>query len=358
MATLHGQITINANRVPDDTAVVFGDRAYTYRQFDEEVNRYAHAFASVGVGKGDRVAVLSTNSDRFLVALYGAFRIGAIASPFNPRSAPPELQYLLADSGAKIMVFGGDTAGTVRHLVDLGPVDAEIYSLDGADGFEDFARLAETMPASDPCVPVAEDDVAIIMYTSGTTGAPKGALFDHHRMLWVGNFMMALGLTTSQRQLHVAPLYHCAELVLMTLTGLAVGNENHIMAAFDPAAIIEQIERRRITMLLAVPTMYQMLMDVPGIAERDLSAWHTGYFGAAPMPPSAAARLADVFPHVGFLQLCGPTEGGPCGIYSGPGEVFARPDATARRHGTTAGAGSADASHQRRRAGARRRGDR
>ncbi|GAA4815092.1 class I adenylate-forming enzyme family protein [Tomitella cavernea] len=334
MTPLHGQLAVNAHRIPDDTAVVLKDHTFSYTEFDEEVNRYAHALASLGVRKGDRVAVLSTNSDRFLLALYGAFRIGAIASPFNPRSAPLELHYLLTDSGASVLAFGGDTAEVVRALSthdDLAPVDARVVSLDGADGFDDLAHLAATMPAHDPGVAVAEDDDAIIMYTSGTTGAPKGALFDHHRMLRVGQSMTALGLTAGQRQLHAAPLYHCAELALMTMTGLTNGNENHIMDVFDPVAVVDSLERHRITLLLAVPTMYQMIMRVPGITERDLSAWHTGFFGAAPMPPTAVAELSRKFPNVQFTQLCGPTEGGSTGIYSAPHEVRERPDTTGRR---------------------------
>lgn len=286
MATLAGQLALNARRHPDRIALVFGDRERTYRELDADIDRYAHALLSLQIAKGDRVAVLSPNSDRFLLALYAAYRVGAIAVPLNPRVTTRELHYLLTDSGASVLLFGGDTAGAVRGLAQMDdPSSTRILSLDGTSGFENFDRIAATMPADPPTVEVAEDDDCMIIYTSGTTGAPKGALFDHHRMLWVGHSMSALGMNSFDRNLHVAPV---------------------------------------------VPTMYQMMLTLPDLTTRDLSAWRLGFFGAAPMPPSAAAKLVTTLPHVGFFQLCGQTEGGPTGIYSTPEEVKARPDATGR----------------------------
>ncbi len=235
MATLGGQLSINARRHPDRCALVFGETERTYRELDADINRYAHALLSLGVGKGDRVAVLSPNSDRFLLALYGAFKVGAIAVPLNPRATARELRYLLDDSGACVLLFGGDTDGAVRSLTQLDPEPtARIYSLDGASGFDDFIRLTPNMPNDEPPVEVVEDDDCMIIYTSGTTGAPKGALFDHHRLLWVGHSMSALGLNSFDRQLHVAPMYHCAELVLMVLAGFSMGTTHVVLPAFEP----------------------------------------------------------------------------------------------------------------------------
>lgn len=331
MATLAGQLALNARRHPDRIALVFGDRERTYRELDADIDRYAHALLSLQIAKGDRVAVLSPNSDRFLLALYAAYRVGAIAVPLNPRVTTRELHYLLTDSGASVLLFGGDTAGAVRGLAQMDdPSSTRILSLDGTSGFENFDRIAATMPADPPTVEVAEDDDCMIIYTSGTTGAPKGALFDHHRMLWVGHSMSALGMNSFDRNLHVAPMYHCAELVLFVLAGFSMGTTHVVLPAFDPAAVADALEKHRITVFLGVPTMYQMMLTLPDLTTRDLSAWRLGFFGAAPMPPSAAAKLVTTLPHVGFFQLCGQTEGGPTGIYSTPEEVKARPDATGR----------------------------
>ena len=107
MATLGGQLTLNARRHPDRPALIFEGVERSYGQLDREINQYANALLSLGVQKGDRVAVLSPNSDRFLLALYGAFKVGAIVSPFNPRSTARELAYLLEDSGASVLLFVG-----------------------------------------------------------------------------------------------------------------------------------------------------------------------------------------------------------------------------------------------------------
>ena len=331
MATLGGQLTLNARRHPDRPALIFEGVERSYGQLDREINQYANALLSLGVQKGDRVAVLSPNSDRFLLALYGAFKVGAIVSPFNPRSTARELAYLLEDSGASVLLFGGDTVAAVRDLAKLEQAPAApALSLDGADGFDDFVQLASSMPDSDPQVEVREDDDCMIIYTSGTTGKPKGALFDHHRLLWVGHAVSSLGVNSFDRNLHVAPMYHCAELVLFVLSGFSMGTTHVVLPAFEPAAVLDALERYRITVFLGVPTMYQMMLTVPDLERRDLSHWRLGFFGAAPMPPTAVAKLVTTFPDVGVFQLCGPTEGGPTGIYSTPDEVAVRPDATGR----------------------------
>lgn len=137
-------------------------------------------------------------------------------------------------------------------------------------------------------------------------------------------------MNSFDRNLHVAPMYHCAELVLFVLAGFSMGTTHVVLPAFDPAAVADTLEKHRITVFLGVPTMYQMMLTLPDLTTRDLSAWRLGFFGAAPMPPSAAAKLVTTLPHVGFFQLCGQTEGGPNGIYSTSEEVKARPDATGR----------------------------
>lgn len=125
-------------------------------------------------------------------------------------------------------------------------------------------------------------------------------------------------------------MYHCAELVLFVLSGFSLGTTHVVLPAFEPTAVLNALEEHRITVFLGVPTMYQMMLMVPDIGDRDLSSWRLGFFGAAPMPPSAVEKLVSTLPSVDFLQLCGPTEGGPAGIYSTPEDVVARPDATGR----------------------------
>lgn len=332
MATLGGQLTRNAHRHPDRKALIFDDNERSYWELNAEINRYAHALTSLGVTKGDRVGMMSPNSDRFILGMYATFKIGAIFVPMNPRATSRDLRYVLDDSGASVLLFSSGVVDAVKGLEHLESTTnaAKTLCLDDAEGFAGIGELASGMPDTEPETEVFEDDDCIILYTSGTTGLPKGALFDHHRMLWVGNSVSALGVNSFDRLLHVAPMYHCAELALFVLTGFSMGTTHVVLPAFEPKTVVDALERHRITVFLGVPTMYQLMLTLPDLGERDLSAWRLGFFGAAPMPPSAVRKLVDTLPAVDFFQLCGQTEGGPTGIYSMPVEVKARPDATGR----------------------------
>ncbi|WP_068397554.1 class I adenylate-forming enzyme family protein [Kribbia dieselivorans] len=332
MATLAGQLARSAASYPNQTALIFQERERTYAELNAEVNQYAHVVTSLGVTKGDRVAVMSGNSDSFVLAMYATFRLGALFVPLNPRATSRELRHLLADSGATVLLLGPGMQPAVDGLAELDPLPQQVQVLDLYDGGPNanVTASASEQSTDDPGIDVAEDDNCMILYTSGTTGLAKGALFDHHRILWVGHSMGTLGLTRFDRHLHVAPLYHCAQLVLFCLNGISMGATHVILPAFDPVTVADTIEKHKISIFLGVPTMYQLMLNLPDLADRDFSAWRIGFFGAAPMPPAAAAKLTTTLPNVDFIQLCGQTEGGPTGIYSAPDEVRARPDATGR----------------------------
>lgn len=330
MPTIGSMLTVSAQRCPDRTALVFASSRRTYRELDAEVNRAAHALHRLGLSKGDRFALMAGNSDWFVIAFYAAAKLGAIVVPINPRSAGPELRYLLDDSGASVLAFDATVSQVVTETVG----DASsplLLALGHVEGHRSLADLAADEPDSTPEVLVDESDDALILYTSGTTGRPKGALFDHHRTIWVGISLTSLfGLTEADRLLHVAPLYHAAELTMMLIPGTMVGATHVVLPGFEPTAVLDALESERITGFFGVPTMYQMLLRQPDLADRDLSAWRTGIFGAAPMPADAVGRLLDALPAVNLYQACGQTEGGPGGIYSRPHEVRAKPSASGR----------------------------
>ncbi len=334
MPTIGGALRATARRVPDAEALSFGDSEYTYAELDLAVDRAAEVLAGRGLVKGERFALMATNSDRFVIAFYAAQRLGAIFVPVNPASAPPEIDYLLTDSGAKVFVYDSSVAAAVDSAIANGlPATVEVVlSLGPSDNHDDLIALAG-QAAGDPADDaVTEADDAMILYTSGTTGRPKGALFDHHRSMWTGvNCIATCGMRVGDRFLHVAPLYHAAELCIMLAPGTMLGAKHVILPSFDPAQVVEVMEAERITMFFGVPTMYQLMLRVPGIGARDLSAWRTGLFGAAPMPPSVVSELTKTLPNVGFMQLCGQTEGGPGGIYCSTEQVVARPDASGKQ---------------------------
>lgn len=332
MATLGGQLTRSAASYADQTALIFGKHTRSYQELNEEVNQHAHALLELGIRKGDRVALMSGNSDRFIIAMYAVFKVGGIFVPVNPRATSHELRHLLADSGTTALLLGPGMDTPVAGMGSLDPLpqDLSVLALDELPGLTSLRELASQQPSHEPRVFVAEDDDCMILYTSGTTGLAKGAQFDHHRLLWVGHSVTTLGVTRFDRHLHVAPMYHCAQLVLFTLTGFSLGSAHVVLPAFEPGAVVDALENYQITVFLGVPTMWQLMLQLPNIAERDLTALRIGFFGAAPMPPAAVRQLVQTLPGVDFYQLCGQTEGGPTGIFLMPDEVRARPDATGR----------------------------
>lgn len=328
MATLGQILARNARRVPGREALVFGGRRLTYAQLDAEVNRAARALARRGLGKGMRLALMSPNTDMFVIVFYAALRLGAIVVPVNPRSAAPEVTYLLDDSGARVFAFDPDVAGVAvpgRDAVANPPVPVATRPV---EGHVDLVGLAAAEPDTDPGVAVSESDDAEILYTSGTTGHPKGVLLDHHRVIWVGlNTTQAMSIAEGDRILHVAPLYHAAELNLFLVGGVFAAGTHVVLPAFEPVAVAEALERERINVFFGVPTMYQFLLQVPGLAERDLSALRVGMYGAAPMPTTVVERVARELPAVRLYNLCGLTEAGPGGVYLRPEDVARKPGA-------------------------------
>jgi fatty-acyl-CoA synthase len=333
MATIDGVLAVGALRHPGRVAVVFGERSYTYAGLDEAVNRAAHALGAAGLRQGDRMLLMSGNSDRFIVAFYAALRLGALVVPVNPASAAPELQHILQDSGASLLVFGDGAQAVVRAAGGIlaGALACPPVALDPVQGYQNLCDLAADRPKTPLRVDVAESDDALILYTSGTTGRPKGALFDHHRTLWVGiNTSLMLGLRDGDRILHVAPMYHAAELAMLINGGMLVGATHIVLPGFTPETVLDSLERHRINVFFGVPTMYQLLLRDPSLPDRDLAAWRVGLFGAAPMPASAVQAVGTALPRVALIQACGQTEGGPGGIYCTAEEVRARPDASGR----------------------------
>lgn len=371
MVTLSSVLATTASRAPERTALVDGGRRQSYAQFDAAVNRAAHVLLGEGTSKGDRLALMSTNTYGFVLTFYAAMRIGLIVVPVNPRMAVPEVTYLLDDSGAKALVFDpalAAVAGSARARAAQPPAVFMATEPAGSSipsgqergspravvpvGMEDLLTLAQCYDDGPPDVVVVEDDDAEILYTSGTTGRPKGVLLDQHRVVWDGvNICLATGMCDGERLLHVAPLYHSAELNLFLNGGMLIGATHVLMRNFEPVSVIEALEREQITSFFGVPTMYQLMLECPQFTTSDLSSWRIGMFGAAPMPPVTIERLAGAVPAVRLFNLCGPTEAGPGGIFLPPEQMLTKLGANGRalvntearvvdEHGATVSAGA------------------
>ncbi|WP_221357471.1 acyl-CoA synthetase [Streptomyces beigongshangae] len=307
-----------ARSTPHRTALVHHGTAFTYGGLYERTTRLAHVLRARGVRRGDRVAYLGPNHPSYLETLFAAGTLGAVFVPLNTRLAGPEIAHQLADSGAEVLVHGvpgaqargagAPGAGTVRTYVEVG---AEYERLLGGAPDEPFDE------------PVTADDVCVIMYTSGTTGRPKGAMLTHANLTWNAvNVLVDQDLSADERALVCAPLFHTAGLNMLTLPVLLKGGTCVLVGAFDPGAALDLVERHRITFMFGVPTMFERMARHPRWAGADLSSLRTLSCGGAPVPtPLIAAYQAR---GLTFLQGYGMTEASPGVLLLDAGHAVAK----------------------------------
>ncbi|MFD3311596.1 long-chain fatty acid--CoA ligase [Streptomyces sp. NPDC058694] len=293
-----------ARKTPHRTALIHGDTTVTYAGLYERTTRLAHALRDSGVRRGDRIAYLGPNHPSYLETLFAAGTLGAVFVPLNTRLAGPEIAYQLTDSGAKALVYGPSFGGLVAGLP--GNSDVRTYVEVGAE----YDRLLGA--AADEAIdePVTADDTCIIMYTSGTTGRPKGAMLTHGNLTWNAvNVLVDQDLITDERALVSAPLFHTAGLNMLTLPVLLKGGTCVLVEAFDPAATLDLIERHRITFMFGVPTMFEHVARHPRWADADLSSLRMLSCGGSPVPTPLIAAYQER--GLTFLQGYGMTEASP-----------------------------------------------
>ncbi|MDF3835429.1 long-chain fatty acid--CoA ligase [Cupriavidus basilensis] len=299
---------------PERIAVRCGDRRRTFRQLAERVARLAGALQKLGMQSGDRVAMLSLNSDRFLEYQMAVPWAGGVLNPCNTRWSAAEILYSLDDSGSTILLVDETfstlaaqlrrDAVTLRELIYCG--DGEVPP--GMHGYD--ALLAGTAPVPDAVR--RGEDLAGIFYTGGTTGFPKGVMLSHANLCCSGLALRAEGLATpGGTYLHAAPMFHLADMGL-AMPQWIEGNTHAIVPAFNPELVLDTLERDRVTHVLLVPTMIQMMVDHPAMKKpRDLSALQTILYGASPISETVLERAMAALPGVGFVQAYGMTELSP-----------------------------------------------
>ncbi len=293
---------------PDNDALVDGDRRISYAALEDAVERIAGNLAGIGVGRGDRVAILLGNRPEFLYLNLACARLGAIAVPMNVRQRRPENEYALTHCGAVALVFEAGLAAelppadgvpALRHRFAVGG------AVPGAAAFETLTR-----PATAPAVDIAEDDVCTILYTSGTTGRPKGAMLTHFGQIQsLLHFEMGMKLRPGQeRTILCVPGSHVTGLTAVLLAMVAVGGCTVLMPAFRADDFVVLAARERVTVSILVPAMYNLCLLQPRFGEFDLSAWRVGGFGGAPMPTATIAALAEELPNLQLMNAYGATE--------------------------------------------------
>lgn len=325
MPTIGGIALANSHRVPDRDAVIDDHRRWTWSQLEVDIARAAASMLGLGMRKGDRLALLSSNSAEFIIASHAASRLGLIVVPINTRLAPPEVAFILDDCGAAWV--GCDAQSTnLAESACAASLLSRPAALYGESAHPALLVDGDRDPVHED--QAEEGDDAFILYTSGTTGRPKGAVIDHHRAVWAAMAqIVSLGLRDGDRYLHLAPMYHSGGTTFLN-TSTLLGGTHVVATGFDPTVTLDLIERAKVTWLFAVPTMYQQILRQRNTRQRDLTSWRVGVFGAAPMPSAAVEELLVAFPGVEIFQQCGQTEAGPTGIYSTMVQVRSNPQSS------------------------------
>ncbi|MFQ3561854.1 long-chain fatty acid--CoA ligase [Streptomyces gramineus] len=289
-----------ARRTPHRLAVIHDGVRITYAELHDRTARLAHHLRHLGVRPGDRVAFLGPNHPSFLETFFAAGQLGAVFVPLNTRLAEPELRFCLADSGASVLVHTPD----FEHFARSCTVPRPVAVGSGLD-----KDLAACTPVS-PDVPVTHADTAIIMYTSGTTGRPKGAVLSHGNLIWNSlNTLVDGEFADGDVTLLSAPLFHTAALNMTCLPTLLKGGTLVLEETFSPARTLDLVERLLVTVMFGVPTMFQQISAQPRFADADLSSLRILLCGGAPVPQALIRTYQQR--GLGFIQGYGMTETSP-----------------------------------------------
>lgn len=315
-----------ARRVPHKTAIVDGDVTLTFAAFDDLVDRAAGAIAAAGLGKGDRLALLSHNCWQFAVLDFAAARAGVVLVPINFQLGAEEIAFILDHSGATAFVAEDALVPVASAAVEQAgapvPVRAVVRLAGGEvpEGWVD-ARTWFEHEGPAPDVVVEDDDPVRMMFTSGTESRPKGALLSSRSLLWQYVSCAIDGkMTADDVELHTLPMYHCAQLDCFLGVDVYLGATSVILPGPDPAAVLAAIEQHRITKFFAPPTVWIGLLRSPQFESTDLSSLRTGYYGASPMPVEVLKEMQQRLPDVDLYNFYGQTEMAPLATILGPHE--------------------------------------
>lgn len=326
-----------ARKYPGNVAVVFEDRKITFKELDYLVDKLATAFADLGVKKGDVVALFLPNTPQFVISYYGALRIGAVVTAVSPLYKERELEYQLANAEAetivtldllyplvekvwgktklkRVVVTGiGDFLPTAKRV--LGTMLKKVPSLKVAPkpGVYFFKKLLEAYPASPPSVDIKpKEDLAVLQYTGGTTGVPKGAMLTHYNL--VSNAVMCSYWVPEKPGtgviLGVLPLFHIYGMTVVMNLSIVHGSTMVLLPRFDTVKVLKSIAKYKVTEFPGAPTMYAMIVAHPDVAKYDISSVRFCISGAAPLPPQVQKRFMQITGGV-LVEGYGLTEASP-----------------------------------------------
>src|SRR6516165_9326112 len=294
-------------RNPDGEALVCGDRRMTWREAISTSAQIGAGLRAKGLGRGDRVAVLLGNRIDFVLALYAAAHQGLVTVLLSTRQQKPEIAYVLANCGAKLLIHEASLSDRLPDARDV-PELAHRIAVDDNTSLSEFLDPAERAPG-EAAADVGEEDTAMILYTSGTTGKPKGAMLAHCNIIHSSMvFASCLQLTRADRSIAAVPLGHVTGIVANITTMVRCAGTLIIMPEFKAAEYLKLATRERVTYTVMVPAMYNLCLLQPDFDNHDLSSWRIGGFGGAPMPIATIEKLGTKIPGLKLANCYGSTE--------------------------------------------------
>lgn len=302
------QMVLDAEaRHPDGEALVCGDRRMTWREVVREAATISAGLAAQGIEIGDRVALLLGNRIEFVLTLFATARLGAISVLLGIRQQKPEIAYVLNNCGARLIYHEDDLAGRLPDAADVPELKVRISAgaTPGSIPFDALLTSRQPPPPADP----GEEETAMILYTSGTTGKPKGAMLAHCNIIHSSMVYEAcMTLTQRDRSIAVVPLAHVTGVVANITTMARCAGALIIEKEFKAADYLAVAARERVTYTVMVPAMYNLCLLQADFARYDLSAWRIGGFGGAPMPVATIERLSRHLPGLKLMNAYGSTE--------------------------------------------------
>jgi acyl-CoA synthetase (AMP-forming)/AMP-acid ligase II len=298
---------------PSSPALFQDDVRLTYEELDARCNRIATALARLGVGAGDRVALMFSNDFRFIESLLGPMRLGAVPVPLNTRMGDEALRYVIEDAEASVLIANRAMADRARGMARVGRLKDVVVDATADGGVIAYDELLASGLPTLPRRATAFDDVCMQPYTSGSTGQPKGVLLTHGGQVWNADILRkAMLIDETERALVAVPLFHKNAMAGAVKPFLLAGGSMVILPGFDALEVIRAIDRYQATYLTGVPAMYKMILaETAALARHDVSSIRFAVCGSAEVPEELLDQFKRVFRGAGIAESYGLTEGGP-----------------------------------------------
>ena len=304
-------LEISSSIVPDRTAVIFENQKFSYKEINHRSNLLANAFSEMGIEKGDRIALLDVNSNQHIETYFAAAKLDAIYVPINYRLKEVELLKVLEAAKPKIVLFGNRYVKLIHDCVNKIQSVKKYISLETTSG--QFIQYETLLTNGNPeeVYPTHEDsDLTMIMFTSGTTGTPKGVMLSHESFTsYTLNNVSPADPEVKESNLLTVPMYHIAGIQAM-ISGIYAGRTLIIQKQFEPTEWLQLVQDKLVNRAMMVPTMLKTIIEHPNFTDYNLRSLEVITYGAAPMPVTVILDAIDKFPHVKFINAFGQTESG------------------------------------------------